>query len=146
MDFELTWLIIFYLNQKWCSVVMHPNRPSYQRTVRWTTQALMEPVFESAVAILQRRKVVRCVKFYWTMGYFEQGLQRNALSGPQVCWKLSICQYGVSFVTLCCLDGQILVQKFIEFDHICITGNLSVLAVRNVLRVVSLFMFCVCQL
>ena len=25
------------------------------------------------------------VKFYWTMGYFEQGLQQNALSGPQVC-------------------------------------------------------------
>ena len=105
----------------------------------------MEPVFESAVAILQRRKVVRCVKFYWTMGYFKQGLQK------MLCLALkyvenSICQYGVSFVTLCCLDGQILVQKFTEFDHICITGNLSVLAVRNVLRVVSLFMFYVFQL
>ena len=31
------------------------------------------------------------------------------------------CQSGVLFVTLGCLDGQILVQKFTKFNHVCIT-------------------------
>ena len=40
-----------------------------------------------AVVILQRRKVVRCVQFYWTRGYFsktERHFQKNAPSGPRV--------------------------------------------------------------
>ena len=31
------------------------------------------------------------------------------------------CQSGVLFVALSCLDGQILVQKFTKFNHVCIT-------------------------
>ena len=48
---------------------MDLKRPSYQRTVRWTMQGLTEPI-SLAVVILQRRKVVRCVQFYWTRGLF----------------------------------------------------------------------------
>ena len=31
------------------------------------------------------------------------------------------CQSGVLFVTLGCLDGQILVQKFTKFNPVCLT-------------------------
>ena len=41
---------------------MDLKRYSYQRTVQWTMQGLMEPLKKEslAVVILQRRKVVRC--------------------------------------------------------------------------------------
>ena len=44
---------------------MDLKRSSYQRTVQWTMQGLMEPLKKEslAVVILQRRKVVRCVQF-----------------------------------------------------------------------------------
>ena len=32
------------------------------------------------------------------------------------------CQSGLSFIAFGCLNGQNLVQKFIKFDHACITA------------------------
>ena len=52
------------------------------------------------------------------------------------------CRSGIPFVTLSCLDGQILVQKCIKFDQLLVQSNISVLAVKNTLMSVSLFMSC----
>ena len=65
-----------------------------------------------AYVILQRWKVVRCVQFYWTRGYFsktERCLQKMlclTLEYIKSCWS------GLSLNALGCSAGQILVQKF----------------------------------
>ena len=69
--------IFFFLNQKQGSVSMDLKRPSYQHTVWWTMQGLMEP-FLNIVGCCNftEAKVVKCVQFYWTRDYFSKTNRR----------------------------------------------------------------------
>ena len=64
-----------------------------------------------AVVILQRPKVVRCVQFYWTRGYFSK---KKDACNKTLCLALEYienCWFRVLFVIFGCLDGQIWVQQ-----------------------------------
>ena len=74
-------------------------------------------IFSLAVVILQRRKDVRCVQFYWTRGYFSKKNDVCNKMLHQVLKYIQICRSRVSFVAFSCLDGWILVQKFAKFDR-----------------------------
>ena len=70
-----------------------------------------------AVVILQRRKVVRCLQFYWTEGCFSKTERCFQKTLRQALEQVKHCRSGLSLLALGCSAGQILVQKFTKFDR-----------------------------
>ena len=123
---------LFFIEPKIAFSVYGSEKPSYQRTVRWTMQGLTEPFSEYRLLLsFYRGENSRGV--YSTERVISQqpndAYKKKKNTLRQALEYVKNCRSGLLLITLGCSAGQILVQSLTAHERQFVHGNPFLLAV-----------------